>query len=90
MAKPFKPPKKYRSAAGREASFRDLVSNGDGRWAWLYCNTRGCGHHVALAFSPFAIRRGLEPPAAAVIRRNLLCSACGEKTTSLILPSVDV
>jgi putative SOS response-associated peptidase YedK len=90
MEKPFKTPRRKREVRGRDATFADLLNNGDGRWAWLYCNTMDCGHYAAIAFSPFAIRWGLEAPAAALIRRNLLCSVCGEKTTTLILPSIDV
>ena len=42
---------------------------------------------VAMAFGPFAIRWGLQAPATTIIRKKFRCSRCGEKTSSLILPS---
>ncbi|MEP6826988.1 MAG: SOS response-associated peptidase [Aestuariivirga sp.] len=60
------------------------------KWAWLYCNTPNCGHRVALALGPFAIRWGMRTAAHTMIRSNFRCSRCGEKTTSTTAPSWNV
>jgi putative SOS response-associated peptidase YedK len=89
MAEPSYPIKKHRAPAPPVATFGDLLRGG-GKWAWLYCNSINCSHRVALAFGPFAIRRGLDTPATTIIRERFRCGRCGAKTSTLTLPSVVV
>ena len=89
MAEAPRPTKKYRAPAPPVATFGDLLRTGE-KWAWLYCNTLDCGHRVALAFEPLAIRWGLDVPATTVIREKFRCSRCGQKTSTTTLPSIDV
>ena len=58
-------------------------SNG---WVWAYCEGQGCGHRVALAIAPFAIRWGLDA-SSDLMRERLRCAKCGHLGVSLRPPS---
>ena len=89
MSEAPRPVKKYRAPAPPVATFGDLLRAGN-EWALLYCNTLNCGHRVALAFEPLAGRWGTNSPATTVIREKFRCSRCGQKTTTITLPSIDI
>ena len=80
---------KYRVPAGPVATFGDLMDSGE-KWAWLHCNNSRCHRTVALPFAPFAIRWGAEAPLTTAIRKKFRCSNCGNKTSTLTMPSLVV
>ena len=71
------------------ATIGDLLRAGD-KWAWVNCNNRLCMHRVAMPFAPFAIRWGLDAPAAPTFRKAFRCSRCGGKASTLTLASYSV
>ena len=80
----MKSPKRYREQPPPIATFGDLMAASD-KWAWAHCNY--CGHYVAIPFAPFAVRWGLQSEATTKTRRHFRCSKCGEKLSSLTMPS---
>ena len=68
-----------------KTTLADLQRN-NGGWVWAYCENRDCGHRVALAIAPFAIRWGLDA-SSDLMRERLRCSKCGHLGVSLRIPS---
>ena len=89
MANAPYPLSRYRAPARPVATFGDLMGSGE-KWAWLHCNNSDCHHTVALPFAPFAIRWSAEAPLTTTIRERFRCSHCGEMTSTLTMPSLDV
>lgn len=54
-------------------------------WLWLNC-AAGCGHHRAVALTPFIIRWGADV-SGDMLRRAGRCTACGHKGATLQHPS---
>ena len=67
----------------------DCLSSAHGKWVWVYCNVRACGHRAAVAYAPFAIRWGMDANTG-MIRRNFRCSRCGNLGALIYAPSWDV
>jgi putative SOS response-associated peptidase YedK len=79
--------KRYREPPPPIATFEDLLK-GDEKWTWINCSC--CRHRVALPFAPYAIRWGMRDEATTRTRRHFRCSRCGEKATTLTMPSHSV
>jgi hypothetical protein len=79
--------RKWREPQHPIATFAQLLVSGE-KWLWVHCNNHLCHHSVAVPLVPFAIRWGMNVPAATVIREAFQCSRCGDKTSTITTPSV--
>lgn len=54
----------------------------DSPWCWLYCETIGCGHSIAIPLAPLIIRWGPATPVSRIYGA-FLCTRCGCRKTSV-------
>ena len=72
--------------SGTYPKFGDCLLSPNGKWVWVYCRVRECGHSAAIAYASFAVRWGMEA-STLTIRRNFRCSRCGNLGALIYLPS---
>ena len=85
---PFEISSSKESSAG-SPTFRESLRSPDGKWAWVYCQVRACGHSAAVAYGSFAIRWGMDATID-LIRRRFRCSRCGNLGALLQKPSWNI